>query len=134
MNIYLDVNDTLLTHDLKPASGLKDFIVTVLKNNDVYWLTTHCKGNSQTVMNYLSPLLSPDILAAMKRIKPTNWNTLKTEAIDFSKEFLWFDDYLMEAEKKILRDNNQVESLMKVDLRNNPYQLIQWLESNVQSF
>ena len=130
MNIYLDINDTLLTHDLKPVEGLKTFLEFILKDNDVYWLTTHCKGDASVAINYLRDLLPDDILNLAKLIKPTNWNTQKTEAIDFSKDFLWFDDYIFEAEKRVLQENNKLESWIKIDLRSQPSQLIYWKENN----
>ena len=130
MNIYLDINDTLLTHDLKPVEGLKTFLEFILKDNDVYWLTTHCKGDASVAINYLRDFLPDDILNLAKLIKPTNWNTQKTEAIDFSKDFLWFDDYIFEAEKRVLQENNKLESWIKIDLRSQPSQLIYWKENN----
>lgn len=130
MNIYLDINDALLTHNLKPAEGLRTFLEFILKGNDVYWLTTHCKGDSAVTINYLRDLLPTDILDLVKQIKPTNWNTRKTEAIDFSKEFLWFDDYLFEAEKSDLQKNNKLESWIKIDLRGQPSTLTNWVKDN----
>lgn len=42
----------------------------------------------------------------LKKIKPTNWDTLKTEAIDFESNYFWIDDNPMEAEQKILKEKN----------------------------
>lgn len=130
MDIYLDINDTILTHDLKPAEGLKTFLEFILKGNEVYWLTTHCKGDPLVTTNYLKNLLPEDIYNLTKHIKPTNWNTRKTEAIDFSKNFLWFDDFLFESEKEVLQENNKLASWIKIDLRSEPSQLMSWLTSS----
>jgi len=53
---------------------------------------------------------------------------LKTEAIDFSKPFLWFDDDVFEEEKKILKLNNCFDSWVEVDLGKNENQLAKYLE------
>jgi len=44
---------------------------------------------------------------------------MKTEAIDFSVPFFWFDDYVLEAEKRILKQNGSFSSWVSVDLANN---------------
>jgi len=46
--------------------------------------------------------------------------TLKTEAIDFSKDFRWLDDYVMPAERNVLIKNNAQNKLILIDLKNNP--------------
>ena len=54
----------------------------------------------------------------LKQIKPTQWNTLKTEAIDFGSDFYWLDDYVLEAEKKELERHECIQNLLLVDLMN----------------
>ena len=54
---------------------------------------------------------------------PTDWNALKTEAIDFTKDFRWFDDYIFEAEKEVLRKHGYENKFIQVDLINTPDQL-----------
>ena len=49
---------------------------------------------------------------------------LKTEGIDFSKDFRWFDDYAMEVEKEILKSKNCFNNFIQVDLQINPNQLL----------
>lgn len=64
----------------------------------------------------------------MKNILPTNWDTLKTEAIDFSQPFLWFDDDLFNEERKVLIENNCLDSWVEIDLAKDEYQLKKYLE------
>ncbi|MBU0458469.1 hypothetical protein KKF03_03390, partial [Patescibacteria group bacterium] len=52
--------------------------------------------------------------------KPTTWNTWKTEAIDFSQDFLWFDDYIFAEEKEVLKENNALDKWIEVDLAKDP--------------
>jgi hypothetical protein len=120
MNIYLDIDGVLLTKESKPAKHVFDFLVYITNNHQVYWLTTHCRGEVQAPIQYLKDKLSEDTLPFLEKIKPTIWQTLKTEAIDFSKDFLWFDDYIMQAEKKVLEKNNAAEKIVIIDLKSNP--------------
>jgi len=53
----------------------------------------------------------------------SDWYTLKTEGIDFTKDFLWFDDNFFEAEKEVLIKHGALDRLVKIDLVTNPYQL-----------
>lgn len=74
--------------------------------------TTHCKGNTQTAIDYLAKYLSADDLRLLQNIKATDWNTLKTEAIDFTLDFYWIDDYAMNAEKEILQIKRKQDFLI----------------------
>lgn len=112
MNIYLDIDGVLLK-DGKPILDIENFIIPLVENNDCYWLTTHCKGDTKHTLEYLSDKLPAELMSYVKKIKPTNWQTLKTEAIDFTKDFRWYDDYIMEAEKDVLAKNNCANKFIK---------------------
>jgi len=130
MKIYLDIDGTLIHEDLtenygKPAAGLEDFIIA-LRPHDTCWLTTHCMDGSpvraQAMMkNYLSKELHQDI----DRIKPTVWSDMKTEALDWGSDFIWFDNDIFEEEWKVLEKCKSGQSVVQVDLRANPEQLIE---------
>ena len=123
MNIYLDIDQVLITKDLKPAKNVYEFLKYVTDNHECYWLTTHCKGEESNTLEYLKQFLDKNFFIYLNKIKPTNWDMLKTEAIDFKKEFKWFDDYVLEAEKRILLKNECFDKLVLVDLKSNPNQL-----------
>jgi hypothetical protein len=123
MNIYIDINGVLLTKDLRQALYLEKFLTKILQNNTVYWLTTHCKGDSTMTLQYLASYVDTSCLELCKKILPTNWITWKTEAIDMTKDFLWFDDSLMETEKQALQQAGKFSSWICIDLMNNPNQL-----------
>jgi len=115
--LYLDIDGVLLTaKQTKPAENVVQFIDFITQNFDCYWLTTHCKGDSNSALNYLAKYFENSIIEKLKTIKPTNWLTLKTEAIDFSSDFYWLDDYPFNAEIKILNENSKINSLVIVDL------------------
>jgi len=122
-NLYLDLDGVILTKNGEEAKYLKEFLEAVTNEFNCYWLTTHCKGNSLPILDYLKDKISKESLEYLKTLKPTNWQTLKTEGIDFNEDFMWMDDYIMEAEKKVLKENNSLDKFIKINLKNNPNQL-----------
>ena len=63
----------------------------------------------------------------LEKLIPTSWSEYKTEAIDFSKPFLWFDDNVFDFDRDILRENNALDNLIDVDLLKNPNVLQQFI-------
>jgi hypothetical protein len=129
MKIYLDIDDTLLNtdiHNTRPANHLKQFLEYMLKNHDVYWLTTHCNGDPTVPVAYLSRFVTPDITELTMKIKPTRWEVLKTDAINMDEDFLWFDDVLSWGDEKALQAKNKLGSFVKMDLDENPDVLLKF--------
>ena len=118
--LYLDIDGVLLTtKNTKAADGAIELVDFALSNFECYWLTTHCKdGNSSQVLKLLAQYFSDDVVEKLKKVKPTKWDTLKTEGIDFESDFFWLDDYVFEAEKKVLKKNCRLDNLILVDLNN----------------
>ena len=127
--LYIDVDGVLLTSkNTQMAEGSIAFIEEVLSRFDCYWLTTHCKdGNNNQVLNYLSQYFPINIIEKLKKIKATEWDTLKTEGIDFTSDFYWFDDYVFEIEKIELRKHDCLNNLILIDL-NRPNELFNALQ------
>src|SRR5665647_606585 len=125
MNIYLDIDGTLLHKDGTPANYLFEFLDYAVNNHDAYWLTTHCKSGINSAVEHMitGDNLSPEIIALLNRIHATDWSALKTEAIDYMKDFLWLDDYIMEAEENILKQYNVAQNAIKVNIKENPDEL-----------
>lgn len=128
MNIYLDVDGVLLTKSGREANFVKEFLKHVVKKHQVYWLTTHCKGDAMFTVRFLERFFDDETIEIMKNILPTSWITLKSEAIDFSKEFLWFDDNVFNVEKEILKQHHCSKSIIKINLEEDPDQLKKYLE------
>ncbi len=128
MNIYLDIDGVLLVNDHEIANFSKEFIKHLVKNHNVYWLTTHCRGNSLSTIDFLKEFFDPNTMKYIEKIKETYWEENKTEAIDFSKLFLWFDDDLFDEEKEVLIKNNCLKSWVGIDLNENPNQLKKYLK------
>jgi hypothetical protein len=117
MKIYLDIDGVLLTKHGEPAIGVLEFLKRVTKQ-DCHWLTTHCKDDSTDhVVQHLKKKLPEKTWKYIEKIKGNGWDYLKTEDIDFSSGFLWFDDNLMYAEKEVLRQHNTLDSFRMVDLK-----------------
>lgn len=131
INIYLDIDGVLLANDLTPALHADKFLAYILRNfpDSTYWLTTHCRGDAQTPIKHIGHMFSTETVELMKKIKATNWEVAKTEAIDFSQPFLWFDDDLFDFEKIELEKYSVLENWIEVDLATNPNQLAVFLQS-----
>lgn len=123
MNVYLDIDGVILANEGQSANYAKEFIKYLTDNHSVYWLTTHCKGDADYTVNHINRFFDIETIDLLKIIKPTNWNTWKTEAIDFTKPFIWFDDQVFDFEKKDLEKHNALSNWIKVDLSKNEEQL-----------
>jgi len=116
---YIDIDGVILTkRNTLQAEGLHEFLDFLTKSFDCYWLTTHCKGDVKNVLEYLSKFLDDNIMGMISTIKATNWTTLKTEAIDMTNDFQWFDDYPLQAEIEQLKLNGKLDNLIIVNLDN----------------
>lgn len=133
VNIYLDIDGVLLANDRQPANYASDFLRYVLTNfpDSTYWLTTHCQGDASRPIRDVGDLFDDETIELMKKIKPTTWldSSAKTDAIDFSKPFLWFDDDLFPNERKALIKHNVLDNWIEVDLRKDTDQLGKFLQS-----
>jgi len=127
MNIYLDIDGVIIANDEQPALHAKEFVKYITDNYSVFWLTTHCKGDSNFTLHYLSQLFDTETLKILAKIKPTDWSESKTEAIDFQAPFLWFDDYLFNFEKEDLIKHNALNNWIEIDLSKNPHQLLDFI-------
>lgn len=129
MNIYLDIDGVLLANDKKVANYAHEFIEHMVNKYPVYWLTTHCKGDASYTVNHLKMFFNSETMKLIEKIKPTNWDVLKTDGIDFSQPFLWFDDDLFREEREVLIKNNCLNSWVKVDFNKDENQLEKYLET-----
>lgn len=131
MNIYIDIDGVILTKDKKPANNAIEFLKYITDKHRVYWLTSHCKGDAEYTLNHISQYFDTTVLTIMKKIKPTNWSFSKTEGIDFSEPFLWFDDQIFDFEKKDLIKRNALNNWVEINLTNNPNQLVELVNNQL---
>ena len=118
--LYLDVDGVLLTtKNKRMADNVASFVSYIVENFDCYWLTTHCRdGNTRNVLNVLSHYLPNNIILQLQAVKPTVWDSMKPEVIDFDSDFYWVDDYIFNTEKDILCNHNCYDRLFLVNLNN----------------
>lgn len=130
-NIYLDIDGVLLSDVVSKANHSDEFIKYVVRNypNSTYWLTTHCRQKENYTIPLLSRFFGEETMKYIRQIKHTEWDVLKTEGIDFSTPFLWFDDDLFEGEKKELIKHNVLDNWIEVDFYKNENMLALFLES-----
>lgn len=130
MNIYLDINGVLITHNNKPALFVDEFIEHIMWNwpDNTYWLSSYCWRGSNKAVEVLRPFLKPSTSKLTEQIQPSDWGSVKTDAINFKKPFLWFDDSLYMQEKEVLEHYGAIDCLRKIDLYNNPAQLLDEIE------
>lgn len=124
-NIYLDIDGVLLVNEQNAAPHADEFLQFILVNypDTTYWLTTHCWQEVNRTVEVLTPVLQSETIELIKRIKPTEWGEAKTDAIDFSKPFFWFDDDLYPEEKAALEAHNALASWIEVNLTHEPNRL-----------
>jgi len=125
--LYIDIDGVLLgaqaagNHEVVQAERALEFLDFALKYFDCYWLTTHSRdGDTGNLMNYLKQYCNDDFFEFAKLIKPTAWDTFKTEAVDFSTDFYWIDNQILQAEKDILSKHECLYRWIQVDTRKEP--------------
>lgn len=132
MNIYLDIDGVLLANDAHAALHVDAFVDRCIDSGaDMYWLTTWCRGEDNQTERWLAQTdMNPETIAKLqKHCAPTNWDVAKTEAIDFTTPFLWFDDDLFEFEKIELVKHNALDNWIGVYLHKDPEQLQDFVRS-----
>lgn len=128
-NLYLDIDGTLITKQGGiEANHLYEFLLFATENHDCYWLTSHCKGDASTALEHLKGKVSEKSFELLKKVKPTTFELWKTEGIDFSKDFLWLDDYAFDGEKEELANNCALENWIEINLKDNPNQLLELIK------
>jgi len=124
--LYIDIDGVLLTtkKTQTPCHAI-EFIDYIITEFDCYWLTSHCRSGKkeiESLLLYLSSYYNTKTIEKLKTIKPTSWETAKTEGIDLTSDFYWLDDYPFEFEKAILKKHCKLDRLIVVDL-NKPDEL-----------
>jgi hypothetical protein len=128
MNIYIDVDGTMIHEDRwnmenLAADGLTEFIIA-LRPHNTFWLTTHCRdGNPERAREIMKRYLPSELHADIDLIKPTVWDMMKTEGIDWSQDFIWFDNDISAFEWDKIEQGSESQQAIEVNLKINPKQL-----------
>ena len=116
MNLYINIDGVLLDRESNTiAEHSIELIDYITDEFDCYWLTPHCKGNASPAIDYLSEYFPTETIKKLKTIKPTNWEVLKTEGIDFNKNFIWLDRDPLQEEISVLKLFGRSGSFYKID-------------------
>ena len=132
-NIYLDI-DGVLNRTASPQTDIIAFLTYLLDHypNNLYWLTTFCHHGENNTLWVMQRLFEPNFAQHIfNTVQPTNWSHSKTEGIDFTQSFVWFDDHLFASERKILADHGALTYFFLMD-PNNPnaaHQALDFLKS-----
>ena len=87
-----------------------------MREFECYWLTTHCRHGQNRAIEYLNQYYPAEVIRKLEGTIPTDWDALKSEAIDFSERFLWFEDAPFEAELEHLRKIGMEDCCILVNL------------------
>lgn len=115
--IYFDI-DGVLKGTVSPQEDIVALLRYCLDNyaGCIYWLTTHCHGGENHTDFVLRGELPDNLVDELyNKVLPTNWEAMKTEAIDMDSDFVWFDDTLFESEKMILEQNYVLDGFFKMN-------------------
>lgn len=120
MNVYLDIDGVLLANNAHLASHADEFLQAIINKypDSTYWLTMPNDQDMST--NVLAPHLQPETVAMLNKVKSLEWKTLKTEAIDFNKDFLWFGDDIWPEELNALEKHHATQQFIMVNLDKDP--------------
>ena len=130
MNIYLDIDGTLIHEDLTerlgmPANGLPEFLQAIAHHN-LFWLTTHCReGDPARPITILKRVTDESLHPIIESIQGTVWDTSKTEGIDWSEDFIWFDNEIAAYELEKFADAGDNQQVIEVNIRENHNHLIE---------
>jgi hypothetical protein len=127
IDVYLNVDGVLLDDDSQPANYSREFLKYAVPNFDTYWLTRRDKDSGFVVLRDLSKTFEPRIMHLISQIRPTRWSFAKTQAINFERPFLWFDDELVIHERLELIKYNALPNWVNVDLSRDENRLADFL-------
>lgn len=91
LNVYLDV-DGVLRGCASPVEDIEEFLWFCLQNCYCYWLTSYCRGGVNFAVQKIGGISQKLRFELETRVQPTDWHFSKSEAIDYSEPFVWFDD------------------------------------------
>jgi hypothetical protein len=125
--LYLDVDGVLLAGTL--AKHAEKFLGYCVGHYECRWLTTRCRdGDARPLMRHLGRFAGDALLQLAGLVRPTTWNTLKTDAIDPLSDFYWVDDCPLQSEQQWLVANEVFDRWIQADTRRRPDDLCRVLE------
>jgi len=123
LDLYLDIDGVILGRNEFGREAIILNIQEILEyctgNYRCFWLTTQGRRRGDDVLQYLAPHCPPAVVPLLRRFEVAPWDALKTEAIDFSRPFIWIDDRPLRAEIQVLGDHQSLVGWLQVDTYRN---------------
>lgn len=91
LTVYLDV-DGVLRGCASSTEDIENFLWFCLDNCYCYWLTSYCRGGVNYAVSKIGNISQKLRFELEARVQPTDWRFSKSEAIDRSEDYVWFDD------------------------------------------
>lgn len=132
-SIYLDIDGVLLANDLHAALHVYEFVLKCIERGEnLFWLTTWCRehDSAPAIRRLKQTDMNPATIELLAtHCIPTHWVDAKTEAIDFAKPFLWFDDDIFPDERAVLTKHNALDNWIDVRLHDDEHHLEKFAQS-----
>jgi hypothetical protein len=144
LKVFLDIDGVLLgadrdkSHRACLADHALSFLEFVVSRFDVYWLAPQCRGDAAAAVAHLvrhAKLSDRERLMTLaSRVKATNFEDDRTEALPEDGDFVWFDDEPSEGEMAVLKRCGWLDRWQWIDTREEPEDLLRarkWLEAKL---
>jgi hypothetical protein len=140
--LYVDIDDTLLMwrstghrgkYIPKAAPGAGDFLRWAVNHFEVRWLSMWCRdgqfqpGNAEELAQLLG--VEVEFITAIPTVRFTDPDKFrdecrKTDGIDFTEDFVWIEDDILQSEKQVLRDHKMGLRHIPCNVTANPNRLL----------
>lgn len=122
MNIYLDMSGVLLVNGTHAANYADEFLQAILEKypDSTYWITARSRNDETHAKKVLVSCLKPETIQLIDKVKQAEWSELKTDAINFDEDFLWFDDDIWPDELKVLEEHEAAQQFILIKLEKDP--------------
>ena len=144
LKVYLDIDGVLIGTDRDKSyrASLADhavpFLEFVVANFEVYWLAPECRGDATGAVAHLvrhAKLSDRErLMSAASKVRATNFDDDRTEALPEDGDFVWFDNEPSEGELDCLRRCGWMDRWQWIDTREEPEDLLRarkWLQARV---
>lgn len=144
MKVFLDIDGVLLGTDPDMPSRATlaphalAFLEFATRHFEVFWLAPQCRGNAQDAVDHLvrhAKLSDRErIMTVAAKVRATDYDDDRTEALPQDGDFVWFDDELSEGEMDIIKRCGWFDRWQWTDTREEPEDLLRakkWLEGKV---
>jgi hypothetical protein len=144
LKVFLDIDGVLLgtdrdkSHRACLADHALPFLEFAVAHFEVYWLAPQCRGDATAAVAHLvrhAKLSDRERLMSLaSKVRATNYDDDRTEALPEDGNFVWFDDQPGEGEMDALKRCGWLDRWQWIDTREEPEDLLrarQWLAAKI---